>query len=476
MSAYLPYRPRVRTVLTVADFVGLGLAAWVAHVVRFGPEAWAAKWWQLLSSPVFLVVSLTAAWALAVAAELYEPEVLHRRREVILRVMVAIAAWAMTQILVTYLHPGWAFGRGLLLLTAGGWAALMISSRWMLTIYIRRRRSRFPALVVGEPEAVARFCAELSERPTAPWLPVDGADVPLDEIHREIEQHGASIAILAGGHEHSAAMGPALAALHFSGVPVVAASEVWAWLEERLPLEAMTPGLFLHQPGFGAVHWTLFNRLTRIADIVLALLMLLAATPILLVASLCVLIADGRPVLYRQERAGQYGRSFTMLKMRTMTRDAEAGGPRFSGERDPRVTRVGAVLRRFRIDELPQLTNVLKGEMSLVGPRPERPAFVAALIEQLPYYSFRLAVPPGLSGWAQVNTRYAATLEDHRRKLEFDLYFIRERSMRLYLMTLLRTLSAALVGAGRSVQPGADADQAQTPVTGTLPLPSSRQP
>jgi lipopolysaccharide/colanic/teichoic acid biosynthesis glycosyltransferase len=151
-------------------------------------------------------------------------------------------------------------------------------------------------------------------------------------------------------------------------------------------------------------------------------------------------------MLYRQSRVGQFGRNFTMLKLRTMVRDAEARGPTFTRAGDSRVLAVGRVLRRFRIDELPQLWNVLKGEMSMVGPRPERPEFVEELTREIPYYAFRTAVPPGITGWAQVNVPYAAEISAHRRKLEYDLYFIRERSTRLYLLTLLRTVSAMLVG------------------------------
>jgi lipopolysaccharide/colanic/teichoic acid biosynthesis glycosyltransferase len=129
-----------------------------------------------------------------------------------------------------------------------------------------------------------------------------------------------------------------------------------------------------------------------------------------------------------------------------MCRDAEEDGPVFSPPGDPRVTAAGRWLRRLRIDELPQLLNVLRGDMSLVGPRPERPEFVAELARQIPYYTFRLAVPPGVTGWAQVNMPYACEIAEHRRKLEYDLYFIRERSVGLYLLTLLRTLNAALAG------------------------------
>jgi len=170
------------------------------------------------------------------------------------------------------------------------------------------------------------------------------------------------------------------------------------------------------------------------------------ASPVLALAALGVLLMDGVPVLYRQQRLGQFGRPFTIVKLRTMRRDAEEKGPVFAAEDDPRVTRLGRLLRRLRLDELPQLWNVLRGDMSLVGPRPERPEFAAELARAIPYYAFRLAVPPGLTGWAQVNLRYARTEAEHRTRLEYDLYFIRERSLVLYLLTLLRTVSVALFG------------------------------
>lgn len=445
MSAYLPHRARLRTLLGLADALGFAAALYLAHRLRFPAELREEKWAQLLSHDFLPLFAWAAGVLFLVAAELYEPEILYRRVELALRCLVALAAWAAALALLTYLYPPWDFGRGILALTAGWWTFLSIGSRWLLTSWMRSR-SRFTALVIGEPAAVGEFCRALKARPSSPWLPIDGSAIGGKEIAAAIRESEVSLVVLAGGYERSLDMGHELASLHFSGVPVVASTEIWAWLEERLPLEALTPAIFLHQPGFGAVHWTLFNRVTRIADVFLAAAMLLVSLPLLLPAALLVLLSSGRPVFYRQERLGQFGRPFVMVKLRTMKNDAEKDGPEFAAENDPRATPFGGVLRRFRVDELPQLWNVLKGDMSLVGPRPERPEFVAQLTEEIPYYAFRMAVPPGLTGWAQVNISYARTLEDHRRKLEFDLYFIRERSVRLYVMTLLRTLSAALVG------------------------------
>ena len=440
--------PRLRNALALTDAAALAAALWAAHLIRFMPAARELKWQELLGSPGFLVWMFLVGWMLTAAAELYELQVLHRRRETLVRIATVLATWSVAVVLATYLRPSWAFGRGILFLTAIGWAVVMIISRFLLTRWLRLR-SRFRALVVGDPEAVGQFCLELSERQAAPWEPLDGSGLKLEAIPSEVERRQIDAIILAGGDERALEMGPKLTGLHFSGVPVVAASEIWAWLEERLPLEALTPVVFLHQPGFGGVHWTLFNRITRIADIVLAAILLIVTAPLFFLSAALIAVSDGLPILYRQTRVGQFGRHFTMLKLRTMTLDAERNGPEFSGVGDPRVTRIGQFLRRFRLDELPQLINILKGEMSLVGPRPERPEFVTRLSEQIPYYAFRTAVPPGLTGWAQVNTSYASELRDHRRKLEYDLYFIRERSVRLYLLTLLRTASAALVGVRR---------------------------
>ncbi len=446
MSAYLPHAARLRTFLVLSDLVALVLSIWLAHDLRFPANIRAEKWGQLLESPGLLLWALAAGFTLTAATELYEPEVLHRRREVSVRVLVMAGAWTVTVVLATYFQPRWAYGRGVLLLTTACWSVLLVATRWTLTWWLRQR-PRFPALVIGDPADVKEFCHNLGSRPSAPWTPVDGSGLGAGDIPAETRRRGAAIVVLAGGDEHTLEMGHDLAEIHFSGVPVVAASEIWAWLEERLPLEALSPALFLHQPGFGAVHWTLFNRLTRIADVVLAILILVLSAPIFLLATALVMVSDGFPVLYRQRRVGQFGRHFTLFKLRTMERDSEPSGPEFAAHRDPRTIPIGRILRRFRIDELPQLLNVLKGEMSLVGPRPERPEFVARLTEKIPYYAFRTAVPPGITGWAQVNVNYARDLAGHRRKLEYDLYFIRERSVRLYLLTLLRTMNAALVGA-----------------------------
>ncbi|MFN2349774.1 MAG: TIGR03013 family XrtA/PEP-CTERM system glycosyltransferase [Thioalkalivibrio sp.] len=187
----------------------------------------------------------------------------------------------------------------------------------------------------------------------------------------------------------------------------------------------------------------------RCFDIIAAGLLLALLWPLMLVCAVLIVIDDGLPILYRQQRTGKAGRPFTLYKFRSMRRDAEGdGNPRWASSNDARVTRLGAVLRRFRLDELPQLYNVLRGDMSLVGPRPERPHFVSELSHRIPFYTARHSVKPGLTGWAQVRYRYGESMNDAARKLEYDLYYVKNHTLFLDLIILLRTVTVVLTGKG----------------------------
>lgn len=233
----------------------------------------------------------------------------------------------------------------------------------------------------------------------------------------------------------------------FQGIEV----EDWPGFYEKLTgkilVTDLRPSWLVFSDGFRKSPLTLAVK--RGIDIFLALVGLLLFLPLLpLIAALVKLDSRG-PVLFRQERVGQNGRVFSLLKFRSMDANAERQtGPVWAQERDTRVTRVGRILRRTRLDEIPQLWNVFRGEMSLVGPRPERPAFVAQLQERIPFYAHRLSVKPGITGWAQVKYRYGATLEDAMEKLQYDLYYIKNLSIFLDLLILLNTLQVVLLMKG----------------------------
>jgi exopolysaccharide biosynthesis polyprenyl glycosylphosphotransferase len=212
-----------------------------------------------------------------------------------------------------------------------------------------------------------------------------------------------------------------------------------------VPVAAVTPEWMLSRGWDASDH--VAESVKRLFDAVLALALLLLSLPLQLLVALAIRVQGDGPVLYVQTRAGRYGRPFRMLKFRTMRTDAEDGTARWAEDGDPRCTPVGRVLRRTRLDELPQLLNVLVGSMSFVGPRPERPEFVSGLERAIPYYAWRHVVRPGLTGWAQITYGYGASVDDARRKLEYDLYYIRHYSLGTDLFIVLRTLSAALRGA-----------------------------
>ncbi len=191
------------------------------------------------------------------------------------------------------------------------------------------------------------------------------------------------------------------------------------------------------------------DMIKRSFDLLASLALFVVTLPIVLLAMLAILLESGRPVFYRQERVGQGGVPFTILKLRTMVQDAEGDGkPRWAGEHDARITLVGRFLRLSRIDELPQLVNVLRGDMSFVGPRPERPFFVRHLLEDIPYYDVRHSVKPGVTGWSQVRYPYGASVEDSLAKLQYDLYYVKNHSLFLDLLILIDTVQVVLLGKG----------------------------
>ena len=211
----------------------------------------------------------------------------------------------------------------------------------------------------------------------------------------------------------------------------------------RVDLDTLNPSWLIFSDGFSAG-----RRLSSIAkrafDIVASLLLLVVGLPLIGLFALLVKLESDGPAFFRQKRVGLYGQEFTLIKLRSMRSDAEAGGSKWAEKDDPRITRVGRFIRMVRIDELPQVWSVLKGEMSFVGPRPEVPAFVTMLDKELPYYAERHVVKPGITGWAQINYPYGASTEDARHKLEYDLYYAKNYTPFLDLLILIQTARVIL--------------------------------
>jgi len=214
-----------------------------------------------------------------------------------------------------------------------------------------------------------------------------------------------------------------------------------------VPLESLKVSWLIYGSGYRQ-GW-LRTSVKRVFDVLVALPLLVLALPVIAFFAAWIAIDGGGPIIFRQERVGLRGARINVLKFRSMTHDAEKDGKaEWASPNDPRVTRVGRWMRRMRIDELPQLINVLKGEMSFVGPRPERPEFVAMLTQQIPFYSVRHSIKPGITGWAQVRYSYGATVEQAVRKLEYDLYYVKNHTLLLDLLILLETVRVVTLGEG----------------------------
>jgi sugar transferase (PEP-CTERM system associated) len=231
------------------------------------------------------------------------------------------------------------------------------------------------------------------------------------------------------------------------GVRVEDVNTVYERLTGKLLVEDIRPSWLIFSDGFRASRWT--RVIKRTFDVVCAVIGLVIAAPLMVATGLAVAIESGFPTLYRQERVGENGRVFVLNKFRSMRKDAENGTPIWARTDDDRITRVGRFIRRTRLDELPQLWNVLRGDMSFVGPRPERPFFVTQLAAQIPFYEQRHAVKPGVTGWAQVKYRYGASLEDAYEKLRYDLYYVKHLSLAFDLTILFDTVKVVLFAKGR---------------------------
>ncbi|MBX3643395.1 MAG: TIGR03013 family PEP-CTERM/XrtA system glycosyltransferase [Rubrivivax sp.] len=239
-----------------------------------------------------------------------------------------------------------------------------------------------------------------------------------------------------------------LLACRIRGIPVL---DLAAYSEKtrcEVPIDSLKGSWLVYGHGFVQGH--VRQVLKRIFDIVCSILLLVLLSPVILLAMIAIKLESPGPVIYRQERVGLGGRTFMCLKLRSMRNDAEKDGvARWASKNDPRVTRVGNFMRKTRIDELPQLWSVLVGEMSLVGPRPERPGFVEELKREIPFYEIRHTVKPGVTGWAQVRYHYGATMDDARRKHQFDLYYVKNNSLVLDLLVLIETVSVIVFREGQ---------------------------
>ena len=252
--------------------------------------------------------------------------------------------------------------------------------------------------------------------------------------------------IVALGDRRGVMPGRALLGLRLSGVKIDDATSVLERISGKIEVEGLYPSWLIFSEGFHLTPIDIIGQ--RVFSLMFAAIGLLLCLPFIPFIALAIKLDSTGPVIYRQRRVGRDNQVFTCYKFRTMREDAELDGPVWADEDDPRVTRVGRRLRRTRLDEIPQLWNVLKGDMSVVGPRPERLEFVEWLNQEIPYYYIRHVIRPGVTGWAQICYRYGASLEDSKEKLKYDIYYIKNMSLTFDLAVILRSIKIVLLGRG----------------------------
>jgi len=389
---------------------------------------------------------------------LYGPRPL--RQGAFLRALVrALLVAAIPVWIVLRLVPDGSSGQRALVASLG--AAALILPAWRAAWRRIEGSDSFqrPALILGGGP-LARACAALiaGEQPTglrlAGVLARDGEAAPpgapllgrYEDLARVAAEHAVGHVIVACDERRGALPVEALLELKLTGVEVEDGIGFYERESGKIFVPALKPSDILFADGFHVGRGTRVAK--RALDLIVAAVGLVLALPVLAIAALAVKIDSPGPVLYSQVRAGERGRAILVHKLRSMRTDAEAAGAAWAAEDDPRVTRVGRFIRRARIDEIPQLWNVLVGDMSLVGPRPERPVFVARLEQHIPFFRQRLGVKPGVTGHAQVRCRYGASIDDAREKLAYDLFYIKSLSIWFDLSILIDTVKVVLLRIG----------------------------
>ena len=457
--------PRRKMLLVLCDAVFTAVAMLAAVILRLGRvegvEYFRLHWTAVLIAWFFFGVSYYVSG-------LYDTERLHQLGRTLISVVISVGAGMILMMAFFYATlSSELIGRGIF----AGYAIFVFASvlltRLVYLVASHRGLMAQRCLIIGTTEEARKVLQLVAGRARADIrilgliqcgrdretighfiddYPVLGS---LESVERFIEIYDIERLIIAASTETEPDLLRRLRLFRYRGMALVDFVSLYEELAQEIPIDHINDEWLFHASlNNSRIH---IRRLKRLTDLLVALFGLALTWWLMLLTALLIKLTSKGPALFRQERLGRDSRPFMLLKFRTMREDAESqSGPVWATDNDPRITWIGQWLRKFRIDELPQLFNVLRGDMSLVGPRPERAVFIQKLAEEIPFYAERLLVPPGVTGWAQVKAPYAASIEDSRRKLQFDLYYIKHMSFFLDLLIFMRTIRTILFGRERS--------------------------
>ncbi|HEX7036352.1 MAG TPA: TIGR03013 family XrtA/PEP-CTERM system glycosyltransferase [Pseudomonadales bacterium] len=455
--------------MAIAEGLLLVTAPYIGSYIRYGELPPLAD--HLLPSVSFAVVLVIAMLSMGV----YEARVREGFSGMMLRTAVAVfLLGAMATAVLSYVLPTLAIHRSVLLLSAVSAFVLLTVWRWLTGHFLSEEVFKRRVVVLGTGQRALKIASRMRRRSDQRAFeligfldPSGGAttnevssygarvlytDDPLPEFCRRNDVREIVVALDERRRNVGVGGGIPLEELMECRLQGIEVCDVQQFIEReagKLDVDLLQPSWMVFSDGFVGNGWRTVTK--RTFDVLASGVLLLLVWPVMLLVALAIWI-EGRlkdPILYVQERVGLDGRSFNVLKFRSMVPNAESAGEAvWAQQNDPRVTRVGAFIRKTRLDELPQLFNVLRGDMSFVGPRPERPMFVEELATKIPYYQQRHRVKPGITGWAQLCYPYGASVDDAKEKLQYDLYYLKNHSLLLDLIILLQTVEVVLVGDG----------------------------
>jgi len=447
------YIPHAVLLLGLFDFVLLAGAAELGWRVRAGQIGLDLgtlnRQWELTG---FAVIMLTAMISVGV----YGSDSLRSLRYAGARLLVAISLGTIAISFIDWSLRGGHYWRSTLAYAMAAAVVFLVANRLIVGGVLGAHAFRRRVLVLGAGHRADRL-RQLGERPEAGfaivgYIGMSDAKPVIDEainrsaIHnlkRFVENLGVSEVVLALEERRNSLPLSDLLRIKTAGVHVNDFSSFIERETGRVDLDTVNPSWLIFSDGFSSGR-AVSSVAKRLFDIAASSVLLALTVPLIVLFALLVKLDSKGPAFFRQLRVGLYGQPFYVLKLRSMRTDAETAGAQWACKDDPRITRIGKFIRKVRIDELPQTWSVLKGEMSFVGPRPERPEFVADLEDKLPYYAERHMVKPGITGWAQINYPYGASIEDSRHKLEYDLYYAKNYTPFLDLLIILQTLRVVL--------------------------------
>ena len=452
---YLPHAVLLLGLLDLVLLLGAGELAWRLRAHQAGIDP------GLLADRLLPILAFAGVvWTAMIAVGVYSSMALRSLRYAAARMMVAISLGIIAMSLLDFFFPGSTFWRSTLLFAMALAIAVLLLNRVLTGALIGTSAFRRRVVVLGAGARAERL-RQLAARPESSFTvvgfiamtqnpPEVPEAIPRAELHdlgAYVDSLGAAEVVLALEERRNALPLKDLLRVKTMGVHVNDFSSFMERETGRVDLDSVNPSWLIFSDGFSSGRM-ISSVAKRLFDVLASGLLLALTFPLIALFALLVRLDSRGPAFFRQPRVGLYGETFEVIKLRSMRTDAEKDGARWAEKDDPRVTRLGRFIRKVRIDELPQTWSVLKGEMSFVGPRPEVPQFVAQLEEHLPYYAERHMVKPGITGWAQINYPYGASIEDARHKLEYDLYYAKNYTPFLDLLILLQTLRVILWSEG----------------------------